>query len=123
MSELDKQRAVVDQASGQPEELRVVLVIVKDSASRFLGQADLSNGTVIERTFLGHAELSYNTETARYRRSLPRLLELNLGFGLMFGGRFDTEIFSFRPRRSLVRKLKVEALTRFTDTLHAIKFH
>jgi len=97
----DRWGIAVRHVEGPGEDLYDPPIVSPDRT--FLGPADLSNGTVIERIFLGHANLSYNTVTARYRRSLPRLLELNLGFGLMFGGRFDTVMDILTPSGQWVR--------------------
>ena len=41
-----------------------------------------------DRVFLGTGHLRYWTVTARYRRPLPGQLEFELGFGMLYGGRF-----------------------------------
>ncbi len=41
-----------------------------------------------DRAFLGTGHLRYWTVTARNRRTLPRQLEFELGFGMLFGGEF-----------------------------------
>jgi hypothetical protein len=41
-----------------------------------------------DRVFLGTGHLRYWTVTARNRRTLPRRLELEIGFGMLMGGQF-----------------------------------
>jgi hypothetical protein len=50
-----------------------------------------------DRTFLGTGHLRYWTVTARHRRPLPRRLELEIGFGLLFDGEFATIVDLHNP--------------------------
>lgn len=54
-----------------------------------------------DRTFLGTGHLHYWTATVRRRAALTSAVGLELGFGLLFNGRFSTvQVFHDPPRRS-----------------------
>jgi hypothetical protein len=49
------------------------------------------------RLFISKDDLSYTTLTVRHRRGLREDLELNLGFGLLVGGRSESTLEQVRP--------------------------
>jgi hypothetical protein len=54
-----------------------------------------------DRAFLGTGHLRYWTVTARHRRPLGRQLWFELGFGMLFGGKFATIVELDDPPRRL----------------------
>ncbi len=54
-----------------------------------------------DRTFLGKGHLRYWTLTARRRWPLPRQLGFEMGFGMLFGGEFDSIVELHNPPRRL----------------------